>query len=51
VVLRFLYDQTEAQTADQLGCSVGTVKSQNAKALASLRGRLDAAPVPGGFDD
>ncbi|MDX6208462.1 MAG: hypothetical protein QOE24_853 [Frankiales bacterium] len=51
VVLRFLYDQTEAQTADQLGCSIGTVKSQNAKALASLRGLLDAAPVPGGLDD
>ncbi len=37
VVLRFLYDQTEAQTAEQLGCSIGTVKSQKAKALAALR--------------
>ena len=36
VVLRFLEDLTEAQTADALGCSVGTVKSQSAKALARL---------------
>lgn len=50
VVLRFLYDQTETQTAHQLNCSVGTVKSQNAKALASLRGLLDATPISGGLD-
>ncbi|MDO8107231.1 SigE family RNA polymerase sigma factor [Isoptericola sp. b441] len=37
VVLRYLDDLTEAQTAQALGCSVGTVKSQSAKALASLR--------------
>jgi RNA polymerase sigma-70 factor (sigma-E family) len=37
VVLRFFDDLTEAQAADVLGCSVGTVKSQNAKALARLR--------------
>lgn len=37
VVLRFLEDLTEAQTADALGCSVGTVKSQTAKALSRLR--------------
>lgn len=48
VVLRFLYDQTEAQTADQLGCSLGTVKSQNSKALASLRSLLDS---PEALDD
>lgn len=37
VVLRFFDDLTEAQTAQMLGCSVGTVKSQAAKALAKLR--------------
>jgi RNA polymerase sigma-70 factor (sigma-E family) len=37
VVLRFFHDLTEAQTAEALGCSVGTVKSQTARALANLR--------------
>lgn len=37
IVLRFYEDQTEAQTADTLGCSIGTVKSQTTKALARLR--------------
>ena len=37
VVLRYFEDLTEAQTADALGCSVGTVKSQASKALAKLR--------------
>ena len=37
VVLRFLDDLTEAQTALVLGCTVGTVKSQGAKAMAKLR--------------
>ncbi len=36
VVLRYYEDLTEAQTADVLGCSVGTVKSQASKALAKL---------------
>jgi RNA polymerase sigma-70 factor (sigma-E family) len=38
VVLRFFDDLTEAQAADILGCSVGTVKSQTSKALSRLRG-------------
>jgi RNA polymerase sigma-70 factor (sigma-E family) len=37
VVLRFFHDYTEARTAETLGISLGTVKSQTAKALASLR--------------
>lgn len=37
VVMRYFEDLTEAQTADALGCSVGTVKSQNARALSALR--------------
>ncbi|HET7734849.1 MAG TPA: SigE family RNA polymerase sigma factor [Nocardioidaceae bacterium] len=37
VVLRFFEDLTEAETARLLGCSVGTVKSQAARALARLR--------------
>lgn len=37
VVLRYFEDLTEAETARLLECSVGTVKSQAAKALAKLR--------------
>jgi len=37
VVLRHLLDLTESETARELGISVGTVKSQNARALARLR--------------
>ena len=48
VVLRFFHDYTEAATAEAMGTSVGTVKSQTFKALAALRVsdelREDAAP-------
>lgn len=44
VVLRYLEDRSEAETADLLACSVGTVKSQCAKALVKLR--LDPALEP-----
>ena len=37
VVLRFFHDYTEAATAEAMGTSVGTVKSQTFKALAALR--------------
>ena len=48
IVLRFFHDYTEAATAEAMGTSVGTVKSQTFKALAALRVcdelREDAAP-------
>lgn len=37
VVLRYFEDLTEAQTAQALGVSVGTVKSQTSKAMATMR--------------
>ncbi|GIH07128.1 DNA-directed RNA polymerase sigma-70 factor [Rhizocola hellebori] len=37
VVLRHYEDLTESQVAQVLGCAIGTVKSQHAKALAKLR--------------
>jgi RNA polymerase sigma-70 factor (sigma-E family) len=45
VVLRYFQDLTEAQAAHALGCSVGTVKSQTAKALARLRKHPWLAPI------
>lgn len=40
LVLRFYEDLTETQTADALGCSVGTVKSQVSAGLKKLRAIL-----------
>jgi RNA polymerase sigma-70 factor (sigma-E family) len=37
LVLRFHEDLTEAATATALGCSIGTVKSQTARAMTRLR--------------
>ncbi|HEY2507610.1 MAG TPA: SigE family RNA polymerase sigma factor [Streptosporangiaceae bacterium] len=37
LVLRYFDDLTEVETARALGCSVGTVKSQHARAMARLR--------------
>ena len=39
LVLRYYEDFTETETAELMGCSVGTVKSQVAAALAKLRER------------
>ena len=43
LVLRYYNDLSEAEIADALGCSVGTVKSQASRGLARLR----EATVPG----
>jgi RNA polymerase sigma-70 factor (sigma-E family) len=45
VVLRYFDDLTEAQTAALLGCSVGTVKSQAARAIAALRSSAQLAAL------
>ncbi len=45
LVLRFYEDLTEAQTADVLGCSVGTVKSHLSRALAAMRLKMSEAPA------
>jgi RNA polymerase sigma-70 factor (sigma-E family) len=45
LVLRFYEDLTEAQTARVLGVTVGTVKSQCARALTTLRQRLSESGI------
>lgn len=41
VVLRYVADLGEAEVAQQLGCSVGTVKQHASRGLRSLRAGLD----------
>ncbi len=43
LVLRFYCDMNVEQSAQMMGCSAGTVKSQTAKALASLRRLIGSA--------
>jgi RNA polymerase sigma-70 factor (sigma-E family) len=49
VVLRYYEDRSETEVAEMLNVSVGTVRSQTAKAVAKLRTRYVAArPKPQG---
>ena len=45
LVLRYYEDLSEAQIAEALGCSTGTVKAHASRALAALRGAA-ASPDP-----
>jgi RNA polymerase sigma-70 factor (sigma-E family) len=45
IVLRYYEDLSEAEIAETLGISVGTVKSQASRALAALRSRVQDNPV------
>lgn len=44
VVLRYYEELSEAETAEVLRISVGTVKSQASRALAAMRARVDDVP-------
>jgi len=50
VVLRYWLDLSEAETAAALNCSVGTVKSQASRALATLRRNATAPGDERGAD-
>lgn len=45
VVLRYFEDLSVADTAKALGCSEGTVKSQTARGLDTLRSLFDDSPL------
>lgn len=45
LVLRYFDDLSEAETAQMLGCSLGTVKSHAARGLARLREVADPQPT------
>lgn len=48
IVLRFFEDLSEAETAEVLGCSVGTVKSQVHRGIAKLREAVGPEALAGG---
>jgi RNA polymerase sigma-70 factor (sigma-E family) len=47
VVLRYLEDRSEAETAQLLGCTIGTVKSSTSRAVAHLRSALETTMQEG----
>lgn len=51
VVLRYYEGLTEAETAEVLGVSVGTVKSQGSRAMALLRDRTPGHLAPGSREE
>ncbi|OLT39027.1 RNA polymerase subunit sigma-70 [Saccharomonospora sp. CUA-673] len=48
IVLRYYEELSEAEIAESLGVSAGTVKSQASKAIATLRGKLTGGSETGG---
>jgi RNA polymerase sigma-70 factor (sigma-E family) len=50
VVLRYLADVSEADVAEALGCSVGSVKTHASRGLAALRQQLGGPPESDGDD-
>ncbi len=51
LVLRYFEDLSEAQVAEVLGCSVGTVKRSSSRGLERLRQTLSSTPPPNGHLD
>jgi RNA polymerase sigma factor (sigma-70 family) len=49
VELRFFADQSEADTAETMGCAEGTVSAHTHKALKSLRAALGDEIAEGGL--
>jgi RNA polymerase sigma-70 factor (sigma-E family) len=49
VLFRHFYNLDVAETADALGCTTGTVKSQTARGLDRLRAVLDRSPLRPAF--
>ncbi len=45
LVLRYFCDLSVEETAQELGCTPGTVKSQAARAIETLRGRIGGSVV------
>jgi RNA polymerase sigma-70 factor (sigma-E family) len=51
IVLRYYEDLTEAQTAEVMGCAVGTVKSTVSAGMAALRAVVGASLIPNEPDE